>query len=332
MVGASKVVMPRSLASWAFTVRSVIGAMRAMSRVSVTGRAGVAEAGARGHADEVGGADELRGLAGEAGAGRAHPDVHRDGGRADAIEELGEAGVAHDDAGGVGLEHQAGRPLRLGVGDGLLDEVDQHRIEQAADLDHGDEAAGLGGLVGRSARWWRSCRRGSGRRRPPRGPITPSTTRTAPRTARTAPVVGSLRTECLRGEHGPCAVLRSITGAHRGREGGRRQKHRERHPGPGRGARRAVDPHRRGPGPERHRRPLRPAGLRLRRGRAASRRWPRGRGRRAGPPAHARRRPARVPRGPRPAPGHPPPALGRRPRRGGHRRPRHQGHPRARAR
>ena len=136
------------------------------------------------------------------------------------------------------------------------DDVDQHRVEQAADLSTATKppsgsrvrrVAGAGvepGLAaaGGPARRW--CRRtaaataagvdGPARATRPagRGPSAASATMTSPRRR-----VGSVRLTFLRREKGgSCAVLRSIPRGHRGREGRRGQNHRQRRARPGGGA------------------------------------------------------------------------------------------------
>ena len=51
-----------------------------------------------------------------------------------------EAGVAHDRAGAVELQHEGDGAAVLGLGDLRLDEVDEHLVEQPAHLDDGDVA------------------------------------------------------------------------------------------------------------------------------------------------------------------------------------------------
>ena len=146
-------------------------------------------------------------------------------------------------------------PGRLGVGHRWGDGVDHDRVEQAAHLEHGDEA-GRGAVAGgRGGRVAGVAALTAGASADPR----PSSTSRAAGSARADPGWGPPRTATPRtvgglgwvvcgsraseGKRlGSCAVLRSISRGHRGREGRRRQNHGQRRPGPGGGAARAAPP------------------------------------------------------------------------------------------
>ena len=102
----------------------------------------ISDAAAGGHADDVGGRQQLGGLAAGLAPRRADPHGDRHlGGRAMRSTQLVEAVVGDDRAGAVELEDERrAAPLSSAVVDRRLDEVDEHRVEQPADLDDGDVA------------------------------------------------------------------------------------------------------------------------------------------------------------------------------------------------
>ncbi len=263
MVGAANDVMPRSAASWLLTVRSAIGSTCRRVDDRRHGGAGVTEAGARRHPHLVRHADQLRRRPGERGSRGSHPHVGGDGRRARSDRAARRtrrrstttplefdcstratapcASASATDCSTKSTSTGSSRPLTFTTA-----------------TNPPSTAAPGTAVVVVVASWAPAVAT---------GPTAPSTRSSRPSAPRAAPVLGSLRTTCLRGEHGPCAVLRSITGAHRGREGRRGQKHGDRRPG-GRGRpRRPLDPDRGGRGQER-------AGARCSGGRrSATTRW-----------------------------------------------------------
>ena len=187
-------------------------------------------------------------------------------GALDPVDQLRRgASSATTDPPAVQLEDQGDGAAVLGLGDLRLDEVDQHPIEQPADLDHGHVARVVG------------LRRGAA---PAVGPSTAASDSRGVRPPR--PALGSVI------DRGPGALLRSISAAHRGREGRRGQNGGQRHPGP-RGRRVGpVDPGHRGRGQVGAGHDVRPAAPRLRGGGALRRRGTRPGRARCGP---ARSRP-----------------------------------------
>src|SRR4029453_15086217 len=76
------------------------------------------------------------GAAGRLAARRADPHPDRDGRVAQGADQLVELGIGHDGAAAVEPEHERQRALALGGPHLVVDVADEHRVEEAVDLDH----------------------------------------------------------------------------------------------------------------------------------------------------------------------------------------------------
>ena len=174
----------------------------------------------------------------------------------DALDQLVEAVVGDHRARAVELEDEGDGPVVLGLVDLGLDEVDQHPVEQAADLDHGD-VAGVVGLPGGA----RPAGRASEQRRGARAPRQPWLASSGPPAVASAGSARSGRLSVDPARFFAASRLVIVAG-----KGGVGKTMVTRHPGPRGRAGRAVDPGRRGRGQVGPGLDVRPGRARLRRG------------------------------------------------------------------
>ena len=101
--------------------------------------AGVADAAAADHRGHVGDTHQLcRRAVQPCALGRADPDADGDGCIGNALHQLAHLLVRDDGPTRVDLQDERLRTVSLGTGDGLIDGVDHHPVEQTRHLQHVD--------------------------------------------------------------------------------------------------------------------------------------------------------------------------------------------------